>query len=383
MGKAFRIKLLPALHGDCIWIEYGDVGSLRRLLIDGGPLGAYAALRAEIEQLPRDQRTFELLVVTHIDSDHIDGIVKLMRHPELEVKFQEVWFNGWPQIKFLPTPTAPTVRAVDETRGPTSGSYLDHLLIRGGATCNARFRSRAACVADDGLLPRVRLEGGLELTLLSPTVEKLRSLRETWLKAFRKFGGDPGDPKIVQSMLDKDIRFRGDEGAVAAVPSGMDEAAALAPKLDDAVANGSSIAFVAEYADRRCALLADAHAPLVEKSVRRLALERNEDRLRLAAVKLSHHGSRGNTTPGLLRAIDCRSFLVSTNGSVFGHPDDDAIRCVVKYAKPARLFFNYRSDRTTGWSNAGPDADPDYTAQYPPRNDAVLEFDLLDPIAAP
>ena len=383
MSKVFRIKSLPALNGDCIWIEYGEENTVSRVLIDGGPLGAYAVLRAEIEQLPLEQRTFELLVVTHIDADHIDGIVKLMRHPELGVKFQEVWFNGWPQLATLPTLAPATEGAADEGRGPVSGSYLDHLLIRGGEACNVRFRKRAVCVADDGALPRVRLAGGLELTLLSPTVEKLRDLRTTWRQAFTKLGREPGDADFVQSKLDKDKRFRGDEGAAPAVPVGLDEAAALAQDLDDAVANGSSIAFVAEYAGQRCALLGDAHAPLIEKSFRRMASARDEPKLRLAAVKLSHHGSKGNTTPGLMRAIDCRSYLVSTDGSIFHHPDDQAIQCVVAYAKPARLFFNYQSERTIGWSNAGPGARGDYTTQYPAHSGEGLEIDLLAPTGSP
>jgi Metallo-beta-lactamase superfamily len=383
MSKVFRIKSLSALNGDCIWIEYGEEDTLSRVLIDGGPVGAYPALRAEIERLPLDKRTFELLVVTHIDADHIDGIVKLMRHPELGAKFQEVWFNGWPQLDPLPTLAPTTEDAIDEGRGPVSGSYLDRLLIQDGGACNARFRKRAVCVADDGALPRVRLGGGLELTLLSPTIEKLRNLRTTWRQAFAKLGKEPGDADFVQSRLDRDKRFRGDEGAAPAVPSGLDEAAALAPVLDDAVANGSSIAFVAEYAGQRCALLGDAHAPLIEKSFRRMASARAEPKLRLAAVKLSHHGSKGNTTPGLMRAIDCRSYLVSTDGSVFHHPDDEAIQCVLDYAKPARLFFNYQSERTIRWSNTEPGASADYTTQYPAHGGERLEIDLLAPISSP
>jgi hypothetical protein len=380
MGKVFRVKLLPALHGDCIWIEYGEEGSLSRVLIDGGPVGAYGALRAEIERLPPEQRTFELLVVTHIDADHIDGIVKLMRHPELGARFQEVWFNGWPQLKALPTLAPATEGGGDEGRGAGSGGFLDHLLIRRGEGCNERFRNRAICVADDGLLPRARLRGGLELTLLSPTVAKLRNLRATWYQAFRKLGAEPGDEDFIQSKLEKDKRFRGDEEAAPAVPAGLDEAATLAPELDNAVANGSSIAFVAEYADQRCALLGDAHAPLIEKSFRRMALARNEPSLSLAAVKLSHHGSKGNTTLGLMRAIDCRNYLVSTDGSIFHHPDDEAIRCVVANAKAARLFFNYESERTVGWGREDSLGD---AARYPASNGESLEIDLVAPTSSP
>jgi hypothetical protein len=383
MSKVFRIKLLPALNGDCIWIEYGEENAVSRVLIDGGPLGAYAALRAEIEQLPLEQRTFELLVVTHIDADHIDGTVKLMRHPELGAKFQEVWFNGWPQLKTLPT-LAPTTEELSvEGRGAGSGAYLDLLMIRGGEACNERFRERAVCVADDGALPRVRLKGGLELTLLSPTVDKLRKLRTTWYEAFQKLGAEPGDQDFILAKLEKDKRFRGDEDAAPAVPAGLDEAASLAPELDNAVANGSSIAFVAEYADQRCALLGDAHAPLIEKSFRRMASARTEPKLRLAAVKLSHHGSKGNTTPGLMRAIDCRNYLVSTDGSIFHHPDDEAIQCVIANAKPARLFFNYESERTVGWRKTGQEASLGYTAQYPARNGESIEINLLAPTGLP
>jgi len=383
MSDMFRVKLLPALHGDCIWIEYGEANAPRRVLIDGGPVGAYGALVREIEKLPPDERTFELLVVTHIDADHIDGIVKLLVHPELGVKFREVWFNGWPQLKHLPTIVAASTAPDEGQRGALSGSYLDHLLVRGGEANNARFDGRAVCVADTGPLPVVHLDGGLDLTLLSPTVDKLRDLRTNWEQTFRKMGGNPDDRALVEAKLAQDKRFRGEEDTALAVPSGFDEAAALALDLDAAVANGSSIAFVAEYAGRRCALLGDAHAPLVEKSLRRMARTRNEARLALAALKLSHHGSKGNTTPGLLNAIDCRKYAVSTNGSVFHHPDDQALRCVVHYAKPAQLMFNYRSERTAGWSNTGPDIDPDYTSRYPEHDDECLVLELLEPTAAP
>ena len=32
----FTIEMLPAAHGDCLWIEYGSGQEVRRILIDGG-----------------------------------------------------------------------------------------------------------------------------------------------------------------------------------------------------------------------------------------------------------------------------------------------------------------------------------------------------------
>jgi glyoxylase-like metal-dependent hydrolase (beta-lactamase superfamily II) len=74
----FSIEMLPAKDSDCVWIEYGKPDEVHRVVIDGGPLGASDALRSRIETLPVADRNLELLVVTHIDSDHIAGIVKAL-----------------------------------------------------------------------------------------------------------------------------------------------------------------------------------------------------------------------------------------------------------------------------------------------------------------
>lgn len=374
MAGTFRIKLLPALHGDCIWIEYGEAGATHHVLVDGGPLGAFGALRAHVEALPADARDVELLVVTHIDADHIDGIVKLLRHPELGLKFREVWFNGWPQLNSLAGGVF--VPRTGNDRGAVSGEELDLTLVRTGHACNARFRGFAAMVADEGELPRMQLEGGLELTLLSPTPGKLDDLRTAWMKTLAQVGAEPGDAAFVGEKLDRDARFRGG-GALPALPGGLDEAADTATSLDAAVANGSSIAFVAEYQGRRCAFLGDAHAPVVQQALGRMARERGEEPLRLDAVKVSHHGSDGNTTTLLLQKLACRNFLISTNGSVFKHPDDAAIARIVKQAAPACLYFNYLSDYNRKWADDALQRQGNFRSVYPPEGAAGIELDLL------
>src|SRR4029450_5911764 len=161
---------------------------------------------------------------------------------------------------------------------------------------NVRFLGGAALVPDDGPLPRVCLPGGLGLTLLSPTVEKLKALRGAWLKAIDALGGTPGDEAFIAARLDKDKRFRGDDAAQKPLPAGLDESPDAAPTLAAAVANGSSLAFVAEYEGRRCAFLGDAHAPVIQQAFARLARERGEEPLRLEAVKVTQHRSGGDNT---------------------------------------------------------------------------------------
>ena len=52
--RFFRIEMLPALHGDCLFVEYGDAARTRRMLIDGGPIATYKHLEARLDALPPD-----------------------------------------------------------------------------------------------------------------------------------------------------------------------------------------------------------------------------------------------------------------------------------------------------------------------------------------
>jgi len=76
--------------------------------------------------------------------------------------------------------------------------------------------------------------------------------------------------------------------------------------------NGSSIAFLAEYQGKSCMFLGDAHAPVLVDAIERLLAHRGEEKLRVDAMKLPHHGSRNNVSRELIELLDCPRYLVST-----------------------------------------------------------------------
>jgi hypothetical protein len=69
---------------------------------------------------------------------------------------------------------------------------------------------------------------------------------------------------------------------------------------------------------------ADAHPGAIETSLRSLGAS-EASRYKLDCFKVSHHGSKANTSPELLKIIDCTCFAFSTDGSRHGHPDPEAI----------------------------------------------------------
>lgn len=379
MGKIFRIELLPARHGDAILVSYGDPIRPARFLIDGGPLGAFASLTTRLEALPPDQRELELLVVTHVDGDHIEGALKLLNRPDL-VRFQDIWFNGWPHLdRTLQEPTTSggnEIEAVD--RSALQGAFFGTRI--GNAAWNMAFKGQTIFVTIDGELPCVVLPGGMKITLLSPRLSELKQLRTAWDRALDRVGLDPNDTQAIQERLDRLPRYRNIEAHQQRKRDVLDGTYETIGKIDDAAANGSSLAFVAEYEGKRCAFLGDAHAVPVQQALARMARTEGTERVRLDAFKLAHHGSLGNISADVLAKVECDTYLVSTDGSIFNHPDDAAIALIARRSPGARFVFNYRSDRTALWDDTRLRQELGYRALFPHAAEAGAVLDLLTPL---
>ncbi len=370
---AFRLHALPARHGDCIWIEYGQGDELYHVAIDGGPTYGTEALFAKIASLPPGKRRLELLVLTHVDADHIQGAIRLLnRSKEIGLEIAEVWFNGWPQLERLEPDQMRTRR-----RSPLDGGYAGLLLGELGVPWNRAFNGEAVCVADGGKLPSRPLQGGLTLTVLSPRLAELSALRREWQAAFSERGTTPTDEEFLRSKYGTQKRFRTSGGTHA--QEDRSPFAVVDWRLDQAVANGSSIALIAEFAGVRCGLFADAFEEVLTDGLCRFNHERSDKTVRLAAVKMSHHGSKGNVSVDLLRTFACRNFVVSTDGSVFGHPDRETLTLVASHQAGACVYFNYRNSHTVGLESELQTAG--LTLQYCyPRDQsggAILDLELL------
>lgn len=328
-----RIELLPAAQGDCVWIEYGDLNNPRFVLIDGGTSGSIQPLVDKIMQLPAERRRLELLVVTHVDADHIGGVLKLIDTPTLGLAIHDVWFNGYRHL----------LEAL-ETFGPEQGEKLSAGIMAANLPWNEAFDQRAVHVPDTGPLPVKTLDGGLELVVLGPTVEKLRRLKPVWIQACIDAGIRPGEPQPVPPP----------PGLEVFGPIDVDTLADAPFKEDAAEANGSSIILLLRYAGSTVLLGADGHPSVIEGGLGRLSV--GGGTIRLDAYKVSHHGSEKNLSRSLLQQIQCSRYLFSSNGAIYKHPTPQAVARVLKYSqhegRGIELVFNYRTEYTSIWDSA-------------------------------
>lgn len=312
--------------------------------MDTGPDECWPMLQERLARIPPDadgKRHVDLVVISHIDHDHIGAAGPLFSDRALNLHFGDVWFNA-------PPPKAPTSVA----RGVVEGQSLAMLLgaLDRPLPWNAAFGGEHIVTpATDLFLELPAPPGQPKITLLSPVRRHLSRLFRVWdreLEALhRKEAAEAADPPPMA---------RG-------VPSPDPQAlAAKVTPLDRAPANGSSIAFLLEHDGASLLLAADAYASVLVPALESLARHREvPGALTLDAFKLSHHGSRANVTSALFKAVQATHYIVSTNGAMFDHPDDEAIsRVIVHGGHRPRLWFNFDNVRSRRWT------DPDLQRRF-------------------
>ncbi|HSX62942.1 MAG TPA: hypothetical protein VLF18_22380 [Tahibacter sp.] len=362
---SLRLTMLPARQGDALWIEWGE--RPWRMLVDMGTQAVGTALRRRIAALPREQRRFELLVVTHVDEDHVGGTLPALvdEGPIDGLEFGDTWFNGWPHLQDLP------VRSTLAALGPVQGERLGRWLR--AYPWNAAF-DKAPVAWQPGLpLRRHELADGLRLSVLGPPPTRLPAYRETWRRdvaeatATGRLEPEPATSPSPQ-IQPLGVRRRPKRPALAT----PDDLAALADTVSDAdpsLANGTSIVLLLDYRGHRVLLAGDAWSDDLVAAIRAIG---DGQRLSLSAFKLPHHASESNVSRTLVEAVDCRDWLISTDGTRHYHPGAAAVARVLRYGTPApRLHFNVRSEFNGWWDDADWRARFGYETRYGDATDGL------------
>ena len=161
------IEMLPANEGDCILVTIPDADI--RILIDGGICDTYKnTLRERLLELKSENKVIDLLIVTHIDNDHIGGIIELLKEngSNIEskiIKIKNIWHNSYRHLQFEKVPIMGKAEeqilkkiiaggAAQENQQKESGrqeinalqgTTLAALIYQGGYCWNQQFRGMA------------------------------------------------------------------------------------------------------------------------------------------------------------------------------------------------------------------------------------------------
>ncbi|MEP3889008.1 MAG: hypothetical protein ABJN69_01000 [Hellea sp.] len=381
-----NIQSLPAGEGDALWIEWGTEKT-HRILIDMGRASHGRRIYNRIKKLPKSDREFELFILTHVDRDHIGGVLGgFVGKPDIPgLHFKDIWFNGWNHLHGLnisddapsrrakysrtrshkiPKKTRSMQRAIGPAvgnmrgalQGEKFGEWLETNWLKKGGSWNKQFGGGPVVRPESTIPAPIILADGLSLTLLGPTQTILRDFIPDWAKEMQKaIANQRSDiPANAMRGLDgfdvwRNVNRKGR-------PKLTDKASLMAladkrTKIDHSGANGSSICILLEYQGKSALLTGDAHPDNLLKT---LNLYSPGKPLSVDLVKLPHHGSEKNVTSELIEKLKSPRFLISTSGSYFGHPDPVAVARIIAKSSHDRpeVLFNVRSKFNDWWDNS-------------------------------
>lgn len=300
------IEFLPAHHGDCILVRWGTPE--RVMVVDGGPDGVYEeTLRPRLTALPSRHGpapTIDVLCLTHIDDDHVVGVIRLLtelvrarrdQRPSL-IDLQRVWFNGVDDL----------IDAAQPGLAASVGAVLNAApaaAVAAGYSQGRDVRTNVAALALGGNNPfgglltvgkEARLHE-LKTTVIGPTDQALETLRERWRASVRT-----RDPAPVASAF-----------------------------IDRSVPNMSSIALHLEYGGRTVLLTGDARGDHILSGLRAVGLLTVTGTVHVHVFKLPHHGSENNAAPSLFEHIRADHYVVSADGIRHPHPNKATLEWLV------------------------------------------------------
>jgi len=365
-----KIKMYPAKNGDAFLITENS-SKPTAILIDGGYAITFQKwISPDLKHLAHLGHTLDLVVATHIDADHVAGLLEFFKvngnsqAPKL-IQVENVWHNSLRSLGSLtetignltvddkdllseirrrgyPMPAGPEVEPVEISA--RQGSSLAALLLGGEYFWNAGNGTQSINSEE---APKLNLPDDIRIRVIGPSVARLEELRRQWVADLRRLGftGKIGEDDVFDDAFEFLCAYDALRAAVQAQPTTISASTTLSLgdvyQSDNSVTNGSSIALIVELGSSRLLFLGDSWAEDIEAELR--ALPDATFPIVFDAIKISHHGSLHNTSPALLELIDSPIFLISSSGERHNHPDLEVLRAIVDRPSTFRrhLYFNY------------------------------------------
>ncbi len=352
-----RIHFIKAMSGDSFLIELGDGHCI---LIDCGYKSTYESeLKPILQRLYNEGCRLDLLIITHMDEDHIGGAIALIEdngdseNPNV-IAIDNIWFNGIFAVcrnyGFLCSHLVERLSEMDYSKNRYLYSKVLRLIGTGEGLISAKHAEafEVLCrsynynlnnVSKNGLImagDKIKI-GKWKISVLSPGKNEINCFAK-WI-----------DKKLI-SYLGRNYKLaKGDfvefiEKLIIATEK--DEAGICgrecisASKID--IKNWLGTSTLAKMNEvNRMSIVIEIECD--ETSMLFTGDSESEDWIKRAkpqydVVKLSHHGS---TKPNikLLESIRIEKALISTNGKK-NHPENDLLaRIFINGIKD--IYFNY------------------------------------------
>lgn len=342
----FSLDVLRAHKGDCLMVHYGSDDDPHLLLIDGGPADVYKPqLKRRIEEVhasrkkldEKDPLPVDLVMVSHIDDDHIRGLLELTKeqlrnNPDLRLKVNSLWHNTFDDLLdatpdellsgFGAASFAAAANRSTAFDGLQTDGEEDHQAVEVLASISQGRQLRDDREVLQGIPPRqwklndkfkgelilatrtskpVTLDGGLEVMVAGPMQPELRALQKAHVKWLREH--KLGKKKTPAAML--------------------------AAFVDKSVPNLSSIVVLLELGGKSMLLTGDARGDKILQGLELVGILKPGGKRHLDILKVPHHGSSNNMEQVFFKRLPADHYVFSGDGQ-HGNPERETLEMLLQ-----------------------------------------------------
>lgn len=333
------LHAIQALFGDAMLLQFGDAENPKFILIDGGPKTVFREyLRDELLNIVGNQGELEAVIVSHIDTDHVKGVLDLLtdlkknrdQGKEEFISIKELWHNSFSQTIDL---DGSIVNKLDQvlTIAGTSGVQMDHASIVpesvGEGNKTRTFATDLGIPINvnthnnfyslDNTDGKVKYDN-VEILVIGPTTENLVALRNDWDEWLENRIQEIDDGKLDLTSLS-----------------------------DDSVPNLSSITFLVKGDDKTILFTGDARGDHIIEGLKKRKLLKY-GRLHVDVLKVPHHGSDRNSDRNFFDKITADIYVISADGK-HNNPDYATMQWIIEESnKQERKILLYITNQTKG-----------------------------------
>jgi beta-lactamase superfamily II metal-dependent hydrolase len=383
-----KLTVFQSADGDCLLVTGRDGTNL---LVDGGRRTSFESYAAStLSQLDM----LDLVCVSHIDSDHIAGILQLIDDLFDWRVYDYQQFSG---NASFPSPRSPRP---PEICGVWHNSFKDQLeenseAIEEQLVANAKVLNMDASVIGEGLASLGSIANGLVTSVReSLSLANRLSAGELGIPVNREFGGKAifldsqplsfplGDMRLYllgpfkadlekqrddwntwlksnQDAVDELRREAEQDAEMMPISEGdmvlsymRSLATALGERDKVTPPNLASIMLLAEEDGKRLLLTGDGHADDIIKGFKLHGLLDEQDRLHVDVIKVQHHGAEFNITQAFCETITADDYVFCGDGA-HGNPELEVLQTLIDSrlslqdgpaaGRPFKLWFSASS----------------------------------------
>ncbi len=346
-----KLKTFNVGAGDCITLLLKNKDKEIHVMVD---CGNYTS---EVNDyvVNEFQCHIDYLVVTHIDNDHINGLIGMLTS-KTDLTINHILYNCYQRksddlqewddkivanVKRIYGHVPVVVDMLEGKINAEASKTLAELILE-----NEKWK-RAWCreyiIADS---PSIDLGNDMgRIVFLSPTKEALDVLDKEyrlqfWKKLYKPKKLDYNKEETIYEALMRIMEHENSDGLTEELVSAkiLDENA-LKSYADENLkelspANKASIAFVWEYEEHRILFMGDANPQQVAEKLDDI-YKGHPKPIIFDAIKVSHHGSAHSTSNNLINVADSKRYFITGGASV--RPSYQALARVVTALLPKEI----------------------------------------------